>query len=82
MTSLRKTYLVPARTGLPSCSRQLSPCRCRSANPVSGVTLATVLLLFPAHERSSSGLSIHIGLAFDADHTVLSMGGLLAVQMR
>ena len=51
MTSLLRMYFTPIVTGLPSCSKQSSPCLCSSARPASGHTLATILPFFPAQQR-------------------------------
>lgn len=51
-TSLRSTYFAPCSTTLPSCSRHLSsPCRCSSARPTAGRTLATTRPRGPAQQH-------------------------------
>lgn len=57
-TSLRNTYLTPCCTSAASCSRQRSsPCRCSSARPGAGDTLATTRLRAPAAQQQTTASS-------------------------
>ena len=79
MTSLLRTYFTPVVTGLPSCSRQSSPCLCSSARPASGHTLATTFPFLPAQQRHCCSCCDMPSLAVCAQRISLSRSPLAGV---